>query len=153
MVLFLTSKYDAFSLQVSMASDWCQDANDCRMNWAGVCAILVFPIWILAGVSIIMWMREKDDPSQTRAEPAAAGVEMTNQPLEQTVEQTIVEEDGTVVKLTTTTKTNADGTKTVTETREILKTGTNVAVAASVEPAESITEDAYPVADAKPVAY
>ena len=93
------------------------------MDWASIFVIVVFFLWIVAGVSITKMREEERSPATGSRISDGAAVEMASQTREQTVEDTIVEEDGTIVKLTTKTVSNPDGSKSVTETREIVQQG------------------------------
>ena len=135
-----------------MASDLCQDSNDCGIGGTGTAAILAFVFWI-ATAAVIPCMREKKKRPTNNAESTATATPETAVPaaaetLTNTVEQTMVEEDGTVVKLTTKTTTDTNGNKTITETREIIKPAS--AVAASAATVEDVD---IPLASAKAVSY
>ena len=123
--------------QVMLASDLCKDGDDCELEGNGVMAILGFPFWI-ATAAVIPCMTE-ENASRSDETAAAASAAPPEQATTNTVEQTIVEEDGSKVKLSTTTTTDAEGNKTVTETREV------------VEAAGEVKDADIPVASAEAV--
>ena len=95
-------------------------------------------------------MKEKDTmvAAFSRA-PDRDDVEMISS-TEQVVEHTLVEHDGTVVKVTTKTMTHADGSRSVVETREVLQeSGVLRPPTAAAAGATADTE--FAVANAKPV--
>lgn len=106
-----------------MASEWCADADDCSLNFGGGCAITSFFFWIFASVAIC-FMRDPIGRIDERPQQQQHEVEMARSPgagIPEIVEQTIVEADGTVVKVVRTTTTMADGTRDVQETREVIQ--------------------------------
>lgn len=141
-LIVLSSLYLSFGLAMilslaSLASKWCADAEDCSLNYGGISAILAFFLWLGAGCTIFCMRKPVVGVVDLRPEQTSSpndGMEMSHLgprspptaaaaaiPVEQVVEQTLVESDGTVVKLITTTRTANDGTKKVTETREIVQ--------------------------------
>mmetsp|Transcript_8981 Transcript_8981/g.18641 ORF Transcript_8981/g.18641 Transcript_8981/m.18641 type:complete len:316 (+) Transcript_8981:93-1040(+) len=128
-VMFLTFSALMILSLTALASDWCKDAEDCTLNFGGVAAILSCLFWLGAGLTICC-MREPTkgvEDLRISSSQQPYETEMTDMaqaaPTETIVEQTIVEADGTTVKLTTRTLTSADGSKTVTETREVMQQG------------------------------
>ena len=147
--------------QVSMASEWCADADDCSLNFGGGCAITSFFFWVFASTAIC-FMRDPVGPVDERPQQQQQELEMATNPgagPPEIVEQTMVEADGTVVKVVRTTTTLADGTRNVQETREVIQGSkaaqspvAAVAIGSPVEHAAPATfEQEYPEAVAKAV--
>lgn len=138
-----------FSL-VCLASDWCRDANECKIAGAGITTIFMFFLWIIAGASIRSMKEKEKGVNNTGPSNPGNNVEMVTTRITETKEHTLVEEDGTVVKVISTTVNNIDGTKTVTETRQILQIGRGETATAAASTVASSDEE-YAVATAKPV--
>ena len=119
-----------------LASDLCQDGNDCEMEGSGVMAILGFVFWI-ATAAVIPCMRERPTRSGNPPPPATAAAAdpeaAAAESLTNTVEQTVVEEDGSVVKILTKTTTDINGNQTVTETRQVIQPASAVVATATLQ--------------------
>ena len=115
--------------QIALASDLCKDANDCTLGRDGTICIFAALIWIIAAVSILYLRPIRDSEIHSNGRVAAAGSarptmsNVAQQPMVPGTEQVKIQEtvspDGTVTVLTTRSLYNANGTITVTETREV----------------------------------
>ncbi|KAL7573579.1 hypothetical protein ACA910_008715 [Epithemia clementina (nom. ined.)] len=111
-----------------LASDVCTDLDDCKLYGGGAAAIIAFVCWIATSLTI-MCMKEKASANDNAPLGPAPQEE---QPLPETTvaEQITENEDGSVIKVTTTTTTDGKGNKTIKETREEVK---QTAVATEVD--------------------
>ena len=135
-----------FFYKFAYLSEWCQDANDCSAGRSLVGFIVALVFWIGGGIAVcFLHVRKRHDKSNDKKKKKQQDVvddddeedddnnnnndQMKQQihveeplapPTTYIVERTIVEDDGTVVKVITETITNSDGSKTVSETREVL---------------------------------
>jgi hypothetical protein len=120
------------SRQIALATDLCKNANDCTLGRDGIICICASLIWVIAAVSV-MYLRPMADKDgiHHRVGAATAGVGATtndaNRPrthsmvpgTEEVKITETVSSDGTVSIVTTRSVYNANGTMTVTETREV----------------------------------
>jgi hypothetical protein len=116
-----------FHSQVAMASDFCSNAFDCSIGTAGILCIFASILWCISGFATLA-LQKKPDPfsnapvpviSEIAVPTAAAAAAMEATAVGQQVETKSVSPDGTLTTVHTTTITNADGSKTVTETTEV----------------------------------
>ena len=134
-----------FFYKFAYLSEWCQDANDCSAGRSLVGFIVALVFWIGGGIAVcFLHVRKRHDKSNDKKKQKKKQQDVVDDdedddnnnndqmkqqihveeplapPTTYIVERTIVEDDGTVVKVITETITNSDGSKTVSETREVL---------------------------------
>jgi len=102
------------------------------MRVDSILCIVAFLLWLLAGATILCLKEDEDMQPPPYQVPARVGSNTESGITKTTTVYRTPNPDGSTTKVTTTTVTNIDGSKTVTETKEIegspIPTATVVAI-------------------------